>query len=67
MRDLRTLSTMPGALKAAGHKATPYRSCYAAAIDARIPVARTEAGRWVYDAADLEAIATALNAHRTKA
>jgi hypothetical protein len=43
-----------------GYGRTTYRQCYNAAVDARIPVSRSSAGRWEFDPAELDAIAAAL-------
>jgi hypothetical protein len=54
------LSTLPTACAQSGYGRTTYRRCYNAAVDARIPVTRSSAGRWEFDPAELEEIAAAL-------
>jgi hypothetical protein len=60
MQTKAPLSTLPTACAQSGYGRTTYRRCYNAAVDARIPVSRSAAGRWEFDPAELERIATAL-------
>jgi hypothetical protein len=60
MQTKAPLSTLPTACAQSGYGRTTYRRCYNAAVDARIPVSRSAAGRWEFDPAMLERIATAL-------
>jgi hypothetical protein len=60
MKITAPLSTLPTACVRSGYGRTTYRQCYNAAVDARIPVSRSSAGRWEFDPAELDAIAAAL-------
>ena len=61
MSDARhPLTTLPAALAEAGYESATYRTCYARALDGKLPVTRGANGRWTFASADLPAIADAL-------
>lgn len=60
------LADLPAALAAKGYETPTYKSCYNAAIHARIPAARNGRTR-VVRAADLDVIAEAMSLPRADA